>query len=137
VTTKTQQYLQSIGACAEARAWVGERTLKQAWESCERLDWLKWLLRAPINAEYEAEYEAKCAPINAEYEAKRATVDAEYAAKLAPIDAEYWTKLAPIDAEYAAKRATIDAEYWAKLAPVYACRTCKEIRSKFACPEVE
>lgn len=79
--TKTQEYLEKLGACQEARDWVGNRTLQRAWEECDRLDWLHWLLSESILAEYKA----KRAPIRAEYEAKYAPIRAEYEAKLAPI----------------------------------------------------
>ena len=32
-----------LGACGEAREWVGARTLEQAWAECERPDWMLWL----------------------------------------------------------------------------------------------
>ena len=37
-----QKHLASLGACPEAREWVGEKTAKEAWEQCERPDWLLW-----------------------------------------------------------------------------------------------
>ncbi len=30
-------------ACAEARKWVGDKTLAQAWAVCHRGDWMRWL----------------------------------------------------------------------------------------------
>lgn len=64
--TPTQKYLESLDACAEAREWVGERSLQEAWDVCERVDWMRWLLRAPILAEYNATF--------AEYSARLANV---------------------------------------------------------------
>lgn len=36
--------LRAMKACHEAVAWVGNRTLAQAWNECERDDWMAWLL---------------------------------------------------------------------------------------------
>ena len=35
--------LHKMNACPEAVAWVGDRTLQQAWTECERGDWMAWL----------------------------------------------------------------------------------------------
>jgi hypothetical protein len=43
-TEKIATYLGLIGACVEARTWVGDRTVEQAWAECERGDWLIWIL---------------------------------------------------------------------------------------------
>jgi len=40
-----QDYLKSVHACAEAREWAGDRTARQAWDECERADWLLWWAR--------------------------------------------------------------------------------------------
>ena len=40
--TLLQTHLKSIGACADARKWAGNRTPQQAWDECERHDWLLW-----------------------------------------------------------------------------------------------
>ena len=36
-------YLLSIRACEDARSWCGNKTLSEAWNTCERGDWLLWL----------------------------------------------------------------------------------------------
>ena len=38
-----QKLLIRLGACEEAREWVGARTLEQAWAECVRPDWMLWL----------------------------------------------------------------------------------------------
>ena len=38
-----QTILERLGACKDAREWVGTRTLAEAWAECERLDWMLWL----------------------------------------------------------------------------------------------
>ena len=35
--------LQKLCACPEAIEWVGDRTLQQAFNDCERADWMLWL----------------------------------------------------------------------------------------------
>ena len=40
--TNLQIHLAQIGACAEAHTWAGSRTAQQAWDECERADWLMW-----------------------------------------------------------------------------------------------
>jgi len=41
---QTKELLKYIGACAAARRWVGRKTLKQAWETCENYSWMYFLL---------------------------------------------------------------------------------------------
>ena len=38
-----QTILDRLGACKEAREWVGGRTLAEAWAECKRPDWMLWL----------------------------------------------------------------------------------------------
>ena len=42
----TLKFLRSIGACEDAQAWVKSHggTFAQAWQDCERGDWMAWLL---------------------------------------------------------------------------------------------
>jgi len=40
-----REQLIGLKACPEAVAWVGERTLEQAWTECNRSDWMAWLTR--------------------------------------------------------------------------------------------
>ena len=41
--TPLQQQLTQLHACPEAVAWVGTRTLPEAWHDCERGDHMAWL----------------------------------------------------------------------------------------------
>lgn len=73
--TPTQKYLKSLKACGRARTWVGERTPKEAWDVCGRLDWMQWLITAVAKAEYErvttparAECDRVTTPARAEYD---------------------------------------------------------------------
>ena len=38
------EWLKSQSACAEAIAWCGERSAREAYTQCERADWLLWAL---------------------------------------------------------------------------------------------
>lgn len=40
-----RQKLIAIGACDDAVAWVGDRTLEQAWAECGVPGWMMWLCR--------------------------------------------------------------------------------------------
>lgn len=39
-----KRLLKSLGACEEAVRWVGDMELNEAWEKCERADWMLWLV---------------------------------------------------------------------------------------------
>lgn len=41
--TKFQNQLAALNACGPARAWVGGRTLRQAWTECQHAGWMAWL----------------------------------------------------------------------------------------------
>lgn len=38
-----QEWLCKFGACGSARRWVGDKTLQEAWATCHRGDWMRWL----------------------------------------------------------------------------------------------
>jgi len=39
-----QELLRNKRACSGAREWLGEKDLREAWETCPRADWLIWAL---------------------------------------------------------------------------------------------
>jgi hypothetical protein len=39
-------HLRRIGACVEAREWAKGKTAREAWEQCDRADWLLWWVAA-------------------------------------------------------------------------------------------
>jgi hypothetical protein len=39
-----KKYLKDLDACKHAIKWVGDQTAQEAWETCERSDWMLWLL---------------------------------------------------------------------------------------------
>jgi len=47
------KWLLDKGACSEARRWADGKSLPEIWESCERGDWLEWLLDA-VNYKWAA-----------------------------------------------------------------------------------
>lgn len=44
--TKFQRWLETHNACLEARMWVGDKTFAQAWDGCDRPDWMFWVVGA-------------------------------------------------------------------------------------------
>jgi len=41
---KFKDWLIKQDACGEAINWVGNMSEREAWENCERADWMLWLL---------------------------------------------------------------------------------------------
>lgn len=41
---KLQRYLKSIDACRDGIEWAKGKSLPEAWQKCERQDWMLWLL---------------------------------------------------------------------------------------------
>jgi len=75
------KWLNDEGACREAMKWQSGKTLLETWESCERADWLEWLLSScnyQFTAPAWAEYQRVTATALAEYERVKATAWAEY-----------------------------------------------------------
>ena len=47
---EVMELLNKLNACQEAKLWAAGKTLSQAWQECQRADWMLWLLgRSPIN----------------------------------------------------------------------------------------
>jgi len=42
-TVKLKEQIGKFNPCRESVVWMGDRTLAQAWDDCERGDWLLWL----------------------------------------------------------------------------------------------
>ena len=92
------KWLNDEGACREALKWQSGKSLTETWESCERGDWLEWLLSAcnyQWTAPALAEYQRVTAPAWAEYERVKATALAEYQRVKATAWAEYQRVTAP------------------------------------------
>jgi hypothetical protein len=62
-----KQQLIKLDACQPAIDWVGERTFEQAYNDCERGDWLLWLYASTADLTIDANHrlltlaKAKCA----------------------------------------------------------------------------
>jgi hypothetical protein len=39
---KAKELLIAMNACYESIEWVGDRTIQEAWQECERGDWMLW-----------------------------------------------------------------------------------------------
>ena len=52
--------LVALRACSEAMAWAGDKPLEEAWETCERADWLLWFA-AKVGVDRKVVVLAACA----------------------------------------------------------------------------
>jgi len=43
-TPTTKRLEDVMWACHDALVWIGSRTIRQAWEQCQRSDWMEWLI---------------------------------------------------------------------------------------------
>lgn len=69
------KWLSDRGACREVLKWQSGKTLRETWDTCERGDWLEWLLSAcnyQRTAQAWAEYERMTAQAWAECERVKA-----------------------------------------------------------------
>ena len=139
--TETQEYLNDIDACAEARTWVGERALQDAWNDCTRLDWLRWLVTAAAYAELRkvtaparAEYDRVTTAAYAELHKVTTAAYAELHKFTTAAYAELHKVTAPAYAELRKVTAPARAEHDRVTAAADACTTCDELRAKFECP---
>ena len=41
---EVMELLNKLNACQEAKLWAAGKTLSQAWQECQRADWMLWLL---------------------------------------------------------------------------------------------
>ena len=57
---KLSRQLKQLHACKEAYKWVGKKTLKQAWATCERGDWMLWYA-AKVDIDRKLLVKAACA----------------------------------------------------------------------------
>ena len=92
------KWLNDEGACRESLKWQHGKTLRETWDTCQRGDWLEWLLNAcgyQCTAQAWAEYERVKAQAWAEYERVKAPAWAEYQRVTAPAWAEYERPISP------------------------------------------
>ena len=43
---KFKDWLRMRNACHESLEWLEDKTLQEAWEACQRGDWMRWLSQA-------------------------------------------------------------------------------------------
>ena len=56
------ELLNKLNACQDAKLWSAGKTLSQAWQECQRADWMLWLLgRSQINKKIIATIAVECA----------------------------------------------------------------------------
>lgn len=130
--TNLQKHLEALSACAEARDWVGDRSLSEAWTKCPRADWMLWLaarcLPRPrlvgVAAEVAAtvlhltndERVAHCLETCWAFERGEATLEDCHRAAYAAYAASYDVYFAASAAGYAAASASAATSYAADLA---------------------
>ena len=67
-----KQYLTEIGACKEAKLWVRDKSLAEAWATCQRGDWMLWLAkRACVDIRPLTLAKAECAALAFPYMSER------------------------------------------------------------------
>ena len=123
--TQLQTHLADIDACVDACGWAGDRTAQQAWDECERADWLLWwAARTSLNS-HQAIVRAACSC------ARRALIyvpAGEDRSRLAIEAAERWADDPTETNRLAAAAAAGAAEY----------RAMREIvRAHLVCPWTE
>ncbi len=127
MTTKpdAMQHIKKYNPCAEAREWIGDRTLYQAWTQCPRGDWLLWIaVRAGADHKLIVLAACDCAE-----PALRHVPDSEDRPRLAIETTRKWCEgKATIDEV----RAAANAAYAAYAADAYAADAKEKARKKNA-----
>ncbi len=100
--------LKALGACGAAVTWVGRRSLKRAWEECERGDWMLWYLcrTDALTKEQAVRIAALCAR-----ECLHLVPEGEDRPRLAVEAAERWLAEPTTENESAAKSAAKSAAW--------------------------
>ena len=143
--TVLAKHLHRLGACSESLIWIEGRTPKQAWEACDRADWLLWwAAKTSVNSHQQVVLAAcACARL-----ALRHVPPGEDRPQLAIEAAERWAanpnvrSRADASAAAAAAYAAYAAAYAAYAdAAAARARTLKEaaelVRGLISCAEVE
>jgi len=55
-----KEKLREMVACPYAREWAGEMTMGEAWATCDRADWMIWLVCHVLPGEIVADLIMKC-----------------------------------------------------------------------------
>ena len=128
------ELLNKLNACQDAKLWAEGKTLSQAWQECQRADWMLWLLgRSQINkkiiatiaVEFAEQYSvnakeypavAECITTVKKYLSGQATQEELAAAESAALAAESAAELAARAAAWAAWAARLAARLAARSA---------------------
>ena len=140
-----QKLLERLGACGEAREWVGDRTLEQAWAECESPDWMLWLHARSESADagaYAALAEQWAEAAARAARAAEASVAAAWAAEAADAAEAAWARAArAAEASVAAAEASVAAAWAAEAADAAEAavrlQQCEDIRAAMCCPVFE
>ena len=92
------KWLNDQGACREVLKWQSGKSLRETWDSCERGDWLEWLLS-------ECGYQWK-APAWEAYQKAKATAEKAYQKAKAPAEEAYQKATATAEEAYQKATAT-------------------------------
>ena len=116
--------LKKLGACEDAVDWASQvSSLGEAWDSCERADWLLWLAARTSRRELVVAAACACART-----VLHLVPEGEERPRLAIETAEAWTRgeatidevrKATDDAHYTPSRACYDAAYYAAATTYY------------------
>jgi len=105
-----KEQLTKLGACPEAVKWVGDTTLQQAWQTCERTDWMLWLCGKMVDKPgWPTRQDLVLAACDCARTALRYVPDGETRPLAAIETAERWTRGEATIAEVEAARAEAGA----------------------------
>ena len=122
--------LEKLGACEDAVDWASQvSSLGEAWDSCERADWLLWLVARTSRRELVTLAACACART-----VLHLVPEGEERPRLAIETAEAWTRCEATtdevrkatDDAYYASRAYSNAAYYAAVAAYNASRACSD-----------
>ena len=114
------KWLNDEGACRESLKWQHGKTLRETWDTCQRGDWLEWLLNAcgyqwkvpayeayqkATAPAYEA-YQKATAPAEEAYQKAKATAYEAYQKATAPAYESYQKAKVPAEEAYQKAKAT-------------------------------
>ena len=97
------KWLNDKGACRESLKWQHGKTLRKTWDTCQRGDWLEWLLNA-------CGYQWTATASEAYRKAKATALEA-YLKATAPAEEAYQKATAPDHEAYHKAKATAEKAY--------------------------
>jgi hypothetical protein len=117
---KLIDYCESISACEDALNWIGDKSLSEAWETCNRGDWMIWLINNSENDVTDKQLRliaVDCARQVQHLMTDQRSINAlDVAERYANGEATYEELAAARDAAWAARAAARDAAWAARAA---------------------